>query len=98
MHARVTHITGSTDDVDSGIDNFRNNALPAVQAEAGNRGGILLVDRDTGKGIAVTLWEDENAMRASEERANELRAQAADAMGAAEAPSVERYEVAVFET
>jgi len=98
MHARVTHITGATEEVTAGIDNFRNNALPGVQAEAGNRGAIMLVDRDTGKGMAITLWEDENAMRASEERANELRAQAADAMGAAEAPSVERYEVAVFET
>ena len=98
MHARVTQISGSSEAVDGGIDNFRNNALPGVQAEAGNRGGILLIDRDTGRGIAITLWEDENAMRASEERANELRAQAADAMGAGEAPAVERYEVAVFET
>src|SRR5215208_3574693 len=98
MHARVTHISGSTENVDEGIDSFRNNALPGVQAEAGNRGAIMLVDRDTGKGMAITLWEDENAMRASEQRANELRAQAADAMGAGEAPSVERYEVAVFET
>jgi len=98
MHARVTHISGSSEAVEGGIYNFRNNALPGVQAEAGNRGGILLIDRDTGRGIAITLWEDENAMRASEERANELRAQAADAMGAGEAPAVERYEVAVFET
>ena len=98
MHARVTHITGATGEIDAGIDNFRDNALPGVQAEAGNRGAIMLVDRATGKGMAITLWEDENAMRASEERANELRAQAAEAMGAGEAPSVERYEVAVFET
>jgi hypothetical protein len=98
MHARVTHITGANEEIDAGIDNFRSNALPGVQAEAGNRGAIMLVDRATGKGMAITLWEDENAMRASEERANELRAQAAEAMGAGEAPSVERYEVAVFET
>jgi heme-degrading monooxygenase HmoA len=59
---------------------------------------LLLVDRQTGNAIAITLWEDESAMRASEERANALRAQAADEMGAGAAPSVERYEVAVFET
>ena len=98
MHARVTHLTGSTEEVDAGIDNFRSNALPGVQAEPGNRGAIMLVDRETGKGMAITLWEDENAMRESEERANELRAQAADAMGAGGTPEVELYEVAVFES
>jgi quinol monooxygenase YgiN len=98
MHARVSHITGSTENVDAGIDNFRNNALPAIRNEPGCSGGIMLVDRDTGKAMAITLWADEEAMRASEQRANELRAQAADAMGAGEAPAVERYEVAVFET
>jgi quinol monooxygenase YgiN len=98
MHARVSYISGSTENVDAGIDNFRNNALPAIRSEEGCSGGILLVDRDTGKGMAITLWADEEAMRASEERANALRAQAADAMGAGQAASVERFEVAVFET
>jgi hypothetical protein len=37
-------------------------------------------------------------MRASEERANELRRTASQDLGAAEPPRVERYEVAVFET
>jgi len=36
-------------------------------------------------------------LRASEESANTLRATAADQMGAAQAPTVSRYEVAVFE-
>jgi heme-degrading monooxygenase HmoA len=98
MYARVSSITGSTENIDAGIDNFRNNALPAIRDEAGWSGAIMLVDRDTGKGMAITLWADEEAMRASEQRANELRAQAADALGAGEAPGVDRYEVAVFET
>jgi hypothetical protein len=56
-----------------------------------------LVDRQRGETIAITLWEDEQAMRASEESANALRADAAGQMGATEAPKVARYEVAVFE-
>jgi hypothetical protein len=44
------------------------------------------------------LWEDEQTLRASEERANTLRAHAAEEMGAARAPTADRYEVAVFET
>jgi len=56
-----------------------------------------LVDRQTGKAIAITLWEDEQALRASEERANALRATVAEEMHATEQPTVDRYEVAVFE-
>jgi heme-degrading monooxygenase HmoA len=55
------------------------------------------VDRPSGEAIAITLWEDEEAMRASEESANSLRAQAADQMGARQPPTIGRYEVAVFE-
>ena len=47
--------------------------------------------------MAITLWPDEAAMRASEESANELRRAASEELGASEQPSVERYEVAVFE-
>jgi heme-degrading monooxygenase HmoA len=97
MHARVSHVSGSPEDADAGIANFRDIVMPFIREEGG-KGAMLLLDRTSGKGIAITLWETEEAMRASEERANELRAQAADAMGAAEQPAVERYEVAVFET
>jgi hypothetical protein len=57
----------------------------------------LLIDRESGNALAITLWEDEAAMRASEERANELRRAAAEELGAVEPPRVDRYEVAVFE-
>jgi hypothetical protein len=97
MHARVTSLSGSPDDVDGGVASFREKVVPFTQAQGG-KGAILLVDRQTGSAIAITLWEDEQALRASEERANALRAEAAEDMGASERPTVERYEVAVFET
>jgi hypothetical protein len=95
MHARVTALSGTPGDVDAGITNFRDNVVPFTKTDG--RGAILLVDRDSGKALAITLWEDEEAMRKSEERANSLRADAAEQMGAAQQPTVERYEVAVFE-
>ncbi len=97
MHARVTSLSGSPDDVDGGVANFRENVVPFTH-EQGGKGAILLVDRQTGSAIAITLWEDERTLRASEERANALRAEAAEDMGASDQPTVERYEVAVFET
>ena len=94
MHARVTRLSGPADSVDAGIENFRTNVLPFTREEG--KGAILLVDRDSGEAIGITLWEDEEALRASEERANALRANVADQMGA-DQPTVARYEVAVFE-
>jgi formylmethanofuran dehydrogenase subunit E len=94
MHARVTTLDGSPADVDNGIANFRENVLPLV--DEGGKGAILLVDRQSGKAVAITLWEDADALAASEEAANALRADAAREMGAQQ-PSVDRYEVAVFE-
>jgi quinol monooxygenase YgiN len=97
MHARVTSLSGSPDEVDAGIAVFREKVVPFTH-EQGGKGGILLVDRQTGEAIAITLWEDEQALRASEERANELRAAVAEEMHASKQPTVNRYEVAVFET
>ncbi len=97
MHARVSTINGSSDQVDAGITNFRENVVPFTRQDGG-KGSLLLVDRQTGKVIAITLWENEEALRASEDKANQLRAQAAEQGGASQAPTVDRYEVAVFET
>jgi hypothetical protein len=95
MHARVTTLKGGPGDVDAGIENFRANVVPFAREQG--KGAVLLVDRQSGEAVAITLWEDEDKLRASEEAANALRAGAADEMGATEAPAVARYEVAVFE-
>jgi hypothetical protein len=95
MHARVTTLSGSAENADVGIENFRTGVVPFIH-EGGGKGAILLVNRESGEAIGITLWEDEEAMRASEESANALRASVADQMAAA-APTVSRYEVAVFE-
>lgn len=96
MHARVTTIHSPPDQADQGISDFQENVTPWVK-EQGGRGGILLIDRESGKAMAVTLWSDEESMRASEEAANELRRRVSEEMQASEPPTVERYEVAVFE-
>ena len=70
--------------------------LDSAQGIEGFAGVISLVDRAGGKQLTITLWESEEAMRASEEAANRLRQGAADALQAKIA-SVERYEVVVSE-
>jgi hypothetical protein len=97
MHARVTSLSGSPDEVDAGIADFKEKVVPFTQ-EQGGKGGMLLVDRQTGRALAITLWEDEQALSASDARADELRANVAEEMRATSQPTVDRYEVAVFET
>ncbi|MGB2875211.1 MAG: hypothetical protein WBB76_07015 [Gaiellaceae bacterium] len=97
MHARVTTISGgSPDRLQEGIADFQSQVVPAVK-EMGGGGAILLVDRGSGEALGITLWPDEAALRASEERANELRRGVTEQMNANE-PQVARYEAAVFET
>ena len=88
----VTALTANSCESTAGI-----TGLIAGLQEQG-RGAILLVDRQNGKAISITLWEDEQALRASDEAANALGAEAANRIGASETPSVERYEVAIFES
>jgi hypothetical protein len=45
------------------------------RAMNGSKGLISLLDNDTGKAIAVTLWDSEEAMAASEADANAVREQ-----------------------
>jgi hypothetical protein len=96
MHARVSTITGSPDQAEAGIADFTQSVLPWIK-ENGGPGGILLIDRESGKAVAITLWNDEESMRRSEEAANEHRRRVSDEMQGAQAPTVERFEVAVFD-
>jgi heme-degrading monooxygenase HmoA len=97
VHARVSTIQGSTDQIDEGIDRIRDTTLPAVKEIDGFKGILSLVDRQTGKGLTVTFWESEEALRASEEEANRLRREAAVKLGSTGEPTVERYELALYE-
>lgn len=97
MHARVSTLQGSTDQIDEGIDRIRETTVPVVKEIDGFKGILSLVDRQTGKGLTVTLWESEEALQASEEEANRLRREAAGNLGATGEPIVERYEVALYE-
>ena len=94
MFARVSSYTGASDEIDEAIRQVRESTLPKLKQLDGYKGAYLLVDRQNGKSLAVTLWESEEAMSASEEAANSLRSDVADALGT-QMVGVERYEVGV---
>jgi heme-degrading monooxygenase HmoA len=94
VFARVSSYTGASDEIDEAIRQVRENMLPKLKQLDGYKGAYLLVDRQNGKSLAVTLWESEEAMSASEEAADSLRSDVADALGT-QMVGVERYEVGV---
>lgn len=96
MYGRITFLEGSSEQIDAGTEYVRGTILPAARELDGFRGILSLSDRESGKGLTITLWETEEAMRASEEKANRMRDEAAQALGGSIA-GVERYEVTINE-
>jgi len=74
----------------------REQVLPQAKKDEGFKGMIALGDRQSGKTLGITFWESEDDMRASEEAANRLRSESAEAGGQTIA-GVERYKVGIFE-
>lgn len=97
MFARASTLEASPDQLDEGISKLEHETFDELQHIDGFSGILGLVDRASGRSLIVTMWESEEAMRASEERANQLRADAAESMGAGSEPRVERYEVVLQE-
>ena len=93
MYARSTTIRGLTGAVDAGIAYLREEALPAVREMPGNVGLSLLVDRDTGRSIATSAWETEEAMHASAPLVHPMRDRLVAAFGAE--LEVHEWEIAV---
>jgi heme-degrading monooxygenase HmoA len=103
MFASVSTYQGPPDQIDEGVRYAQENIMPTLQEVEGFEGIYLLVDRQSGKVLTITLWESEEAMRASEEEANQLRSEhrgrwdqvsTAEAGGQEDAGE-ERYEVAI---
>ncbi len=96
MYARVSDLTGPVDQLDRGITDFREQVVPAVRAMEGFVRAYLLVDRENGRTLAVTVWETEDALRGSEEAAARLRSSVAEDISAT-STTVSRYEIVVSE-
>ena len=92
MFARVTLGTAIPERLDQMTREIAEHVLPALRMQDGFAGALVLADRGRGKVLAVTLWESEQAMSATEEAAHWLRVFSAEAAGG-EVTGLERYEV-----
>ena len=66
MYARVVYTQVQPGKTDEAIRIYRESVTPVARQQKGYRGGILLTDRATGKGISISFWESEAAMTVSE--------------------------------
>jgi hypothetical protein len=89
MYARVATFQGDPADADQAIDQVR--AQVAGDPPPGLEGAklLMLLDRTSGKGIGITLFESEEAMRRGDEALNQMNPSSGSRT------SVEFYEVPV---
>ena len=93
MHARVSFYDMGNASTDDAVRAFEG-ARDAVEQMEGNEGGMLLVSREGDKAMTITLWESEEALRATDQQANQVREDAAGSAGMT-IRDVEAYEVAL---
>jgi len=94
MYARTTTIQAQPSSIDVGIAHVRDTVMPALdEGVEGYTGLSLLVDRSSGRCIATSAWQSEEAMRASAESIRPIR-YPADVFGGT--PDVEEWEIAVL--
>ncbi len=94
MHARLTRYEGgAVETIDENLQ-AKKGVLPTEFGQTeGMKGAVFLVDRERGTVVVISLWQDENALEASEDEATRVRQQVT---GPGETASVERYEVALL--
>lgn len=93
VYARSTTLSASPEMIDSGIAHVRDEVLPALNQIDGCIGLSMLVDRQTGRCIATSAWESEEAMRAAASEVAPIRDRAAAMLGGS--PDVAEWEIAV---
>jgi hypothetical protein len=91
MHARVATFESDAAKVDDAIEMVRGE-VESGDTPAGLEGArmLMLVNRETGRGLGITLFESEEAMRRGDEALNAMNPGASERRS-----SVEFYEVPV---
>jgi hypothetical protein len=90
MYARIATFESDPARMDDAVEMVRSEV--AGEAPAGLEGAkmLMLIDRATGKGLGITLFESDEAMRRGDEALNAM-----DPGGTERRTSVEFYEVPV---
>jgi heme-degrading monooxygenase HmoA len=91
LYARIGTWRGTADDLERWAKAASEQVKPNVQKEGGLEAAYWLINREEGTGLTVTIWETEDAMKASEQFRAQRQAQTSEATGAS--VSTSRYEI-----
>lgn len=91
MFSRVTTTKGAAKKADV-VRIIQQRLIPSIQGLKGFKGAYWLLDEKTGKGLAVSFWDSEDALNASAGPVGQLRTQSTNELGV-EVESVESFEV-----
>ena len=97
MFARVNIVTADPAMVDRTIQHAQEQIVPALRKQKGFKRYLALADRKSGRALAITFWDSEADLRASEATGSQLRAQVAAELKL-NIVSVESYEVLLDQT
>lgn len=92
MFARVNRFQEDPDRLADSERYAEAEIVPQLKTIPGFQGVLSLVDRTTGESLAITFWETEEDMRASEATADRIRGDSAEATHT-QVRTVDRYEV-----
>ena len=67
MFARLMIGTRKMDKLDDAVKIYKESIIPVAKSQKGYRGAYLLIDRKTGKGVSMTLWDSEEDCIADEQ-------------------------------
>jgi len=93
MHARTGTLEVDPSKIDDAIRQLESEQIPRYREQDGYKGFTVLADRGSGKVMGISFWENEDALRASDELGDAARSQVAETGQAKAEPVAERWEV-----
>jgi hypothetical protein len=93
MQARISTIEGDAGKIDDALKIINEKIMPALKELDGFTAANFLVDRSSGKLVAVAFYESEAALEGSAEAVKPMRTEVAEAMNG-KVVGFESYELA----
>ena len=87
MLARVVMIPGKPEKVDDVVRFFKEQTLTSAKKINGFKQGFMMVNRQTGKIIAMVHWENQQAIQDSTPLASRVISQMRELSGASQRPN-----------
>jgi heme-degrading monooxygenase HmoA len=81
MFARTSTWSGSPEALQNWTDNAGSKVKAFVEGLPGNAGALFLIDRESGTALTLTLWDTEDAAKATDQFAEQSRAATVAATG-----------------